>query len=309
MMLQSAFAVLFLVAVPAWHQSGGKASLAWDQFHRLLQRLLVICVLLAFASGFLWLWLAIVGMSGSSLSEALQPSLFWMVLSQTPPGHVWLLRAAIALVFAVALFFVRGTRREGKGASLAPSLCALSATLLTASLAWLGHAGAGEGPNQNLQLASDLLHLMAVGIWPAGLVPLAMFLRCFLKTRDPAALLTACVATRRFSALSLLTVAILAMSGVANTYFLVGTLHALLSTDYGRLLLLKLALFAATIGIGAWNLLLTPRSVVVGGPPSGEAENAALAKIVRNVLIEIALVTLILLVVGLLGITPPAMHA
>jgi putative copper export protein len=41
----------------------------------------------------------------------------------------------------------------------------------------------------------------------------------------------------------------------------------------------------------------------------GEAENLAVGKVARNVLIEIILATLILLVVGWLGISPPAGHA
>ena len=165
-------------------------------------------------------------MSGSSLSESLQPGLFWMVLTQTQPGHVWLLRAGLALVLAIVLCFVTGTPRAWKGATLG----AFSATLLTASLAWLGHAPErARGRTQNLQLAADLLHLIAAGIWPAGLVPFALFLRCFLPERDPVSRLAACVATRRFSALSFFTVAVLALSGIANSYYLVGTFHALVS--------------------------------------------------------------------------------
>jgi len=309
LIIQSAFILLLLVAIPAWNQAGGDAPLAGEHFYRLLRRLLVICLLAAFASGFLWLWFAIVTMSGSSFTESLQPGLFWMVLTQTQPGNVWLVRAGIGLVFAIALLFVSGTRRGLKAASWPSSLCALSAPLLTASLAWLGHAGASEGPNQNLHLASDLLHLSAAGIWPASLVPFTIFLRLFLKPRDPALLVAACAATRRFSAISLFTVGLLALSGMVNSYFLVGTFHLLVSTDYGRILILKLALFSATIAIAAWNLLkLKPQLPVAGGSPDA-AQAAALAKIARNILLEIGIVTLILLVTGLLGTTPPATHA
>ena len=74
--------------------------------------------------------------------------------------------------------------------------------------------------------------------------------------------------------------------------------------------MLKLVLFGATIGIGAWNLFLCKsRLAIAEGSPPVDAQDAALAKITRNVLIEIILGTLILLVVGLLGITPPAGHS
>ena len=74
--------------------------------------------------------------------------------------------------------------------------------------------------------------------------------------------------------------AALAASGIANSYYLVGTFHALISTEYGRLLLLKLVLFGATIGIGAWNLFLCKsRLAIAGGSPAGDAQDTALAKI------------------------------
>jgi len=310
MILQSVFILLLLAVLPGWNMARGRDAPAYDHLYRLVRRLVAVCLLVAFFSGFLWIWLAIASMSGSSLSDSLQPNLFWMVLTQTQPGRVWLLRAGVALVLATALLFVFGRRRGSKASSLAIPLCALLAMALTASLAWLGHAGAGEGPNQNLHLAGDLLHLVAAGIWPAGLAPFAIFLSRFLRARDPSLLLAACVATRRLSALSLLTVGVLFASGLANTYFLVGTFHALVSTDYGLLLLLKIVLACAAVSIGAWNLLiLKSRLAESGGLPPGETQSAALAKVARNVLIELCLASLILFVVGLLGITPPASHS
>jgi putative copper resistance protein D len=180
LMLQSVFILLFLEVLPGWNVTHGRDALAYDHLYRLVHRLVALCLLAAFVSGFLWIWFATASMSGSGLSESLQPSLLWMVLTQTQPGRVWLLRAGIAPVLATALLFIFGKRRGSKTASLAIPLCALLAMALTASLAWLGHAGAGEGPNQNLHLAGDLLHLVAAGIWPAGLAPFAMCLIHFL---------------------------------------------------------------------------------------------------------------------------------
>jgi putative copper resistance protein D len=253
------------------------------------------------ATGFLWLWLAIANMSGSSLAESLQPSLFQMVLTQTQPGQVWMGRAVIAIAMAATLPF---TRRP-----FALLVSALLAIAFTGSLAWLGHAGAGEGAHQNLHLTTDILHLVGAGIWPAGLVSLAGILHPPLMSGDPAALRVACLATRRFSTLSLFTVALLVISGIANSCFLIDSFHALVSTDYGRLLLLKLVLFAATLAVAAWNLLkLTPQLTVEKSSFFSATRQTAACVVIRNVLIEIGLSTLILLVVGLLGITAPAVH-
>ena len=310
LILQSVFVLLILAMIPSWKESRGGNAPERDQFHRVLHRLVVVCLLAALVSGFLWLWFAIASMSGSGLLESLHPSLFWMVLTQTQPGRVWLLRAAIAIVFTFSLCFVFGNRRAGNATWLPIPLCAVSVTALTASLAWLGHAGASEGPNQDLHLAGDLVHLISAGIWPAGLAPFAIFLRCSLKAQDPSSLLAACVATRRFSTLSFLTVGVLLASGAVNAYFLVGAFHALTSTDYGLLLVLKIMLSGIAIGFGAWNLLaFKPRLTIAEGSLPDDTQSAALAKVARNVWVELCFVSLVLLVIGLLGIMPPAAHS
>ena len=308
LLLEAVFAVLFLVVVPVWNQLGGGAVLCREKVERGLRRMLVVCLVLALVSGVIWLWLAIAGMNDSGPMEALHFELFWMVLWQTTPGQVWLVRLGMGLVLAVTLFFLR---RGPVRFSPAWLLGGLSATLLTASLAWLGHAGAGEGPEQNLQLAGDVLHLIAAGLWPGGLAPLALFLGCYLGgDGELASLLVAGAAVRRFSALSLVAVGLLVISGIANSYFLVGSFHTLVTSNYGRLLLLKLGLFLAMMVFGAWNLFLAKRRMLDGKNGSELAgSNAALAVVARNVWIEIVLGTVILLVVGLLGILPPAAHS
>jgi putative copper resistance protein D len=301
LILQGVFAVLLLVLLPAAAQAGDGTGARRERIDRLFRPWLIACLGLAWLSGFLWLWLSIAGMSGSTLTESLQPALFQMVLTQTQPGHVWLLRAGASVVLAVAIFLPRGAAKMILGG--------LSSVALTVSLAWLGHAGASEGPGQNVHLAADLLHLLAAGVWPAGLVPLAIYLRPVLRVPSAETLPAACAATRRFSNLSLCTVGILAVSGLTNSYFLVGSLHALGATDYGRVLIVKLLLFVAMVAIGAWNLLiLKPQLDVVASGSSGDSQVTVLAGIRRNILIEIGLGILVVFVVCLLGIMPPASH-
>jgi putative copper resistance protein D len=146
-------------------------------------------------------------------------------------------------------------------------------------------------------LAGDVAHLLAAGVWPAGLLPFALLLKGLMKA---GALPAARAAARRFSAMSLATVAVLALTGIMNAFFLVGSIHALVSSDYGRLLMLKVALFAVAIALGAWNLLVHK--------PRLETDLGALAAMARKVWIEVALGTAIVLVVGILGTLPPAGH-
>ena len=55
--------------------------------------------------------------------------------------------------------------------------------------------------------------------------------------------------------LSLCCVSVLIASGISNSWLLVGSIHALVTTRYGWLLLFKLALFGILIGFGARNRL------------------------------------------------------
>ena len=74
------------------------------------------------------------------------------------------------------------------------------------------------------------------------------------------------MATRRFSTLGLLSVGTLLATGLVNTWMLAGSLAALLETDYGRLLLPKIALFVAMVAIASINRLRLTRP---GGGAAG----------------------------------------
>ena len=282
----SVFTTTLLVVKPAAAPGAG----GWSPrgFHRLLP---ACCVAAAAVSGFCWFWFSIAQMSGLPLRESLSAGLFKMVLTQTQPGQVWRMRAVACLLLALAM--MPGLPRWVYYIRLLLAAC------MAGSLAWLGHAGAVEGMAADFHLSCDVLHLLAAAVWPGGLLPFALYLGPLLQTRTQPALSAAAAATRRFSAMSMAAVGVLALSGIVNACFLVGSFHELFYSAYGRLLLLKLALFAAMIAMGAVNLLvLKPRL------PSPSALNS----ITRNVLLELCLGAAILFVTAVLGITPPASH-
>jgi copper resistance protein D len=79
--------------------------------------------------------------------------------------------------------------------------------------------------------------------------------------------------TRRFSTLGIVSVGVLVATGIINSWVLVGSVPALVGTDYGRLLLVKVALFFVMMAIAGVNRLrLTPR--LVQAPSAAVAENA-----------------------------------
>jgi putative copper resistance protein D len=274
LVLLSIFAVRLLVERPAARDGRSARRLAW------------VCLAAAAGSGFLWLWASAAGMSGTSLGDALNLQLFQLVLEQTPPGQVWVVRFGIGVVLGVTLCFA--TRMW------VWLLAAVLAVGFTGSIAWLGHAGAGEDGRRSVMLTADVAHLLAVSVWPAGLAPFALLLRRRMKAGSLAA---AYVAARRFSAMSLAAVAVIASSGLVNAYFLVGSFPALTGTDYGRLLMVKLSLFGAAAILGGWNLLVHE--------PRIEADPGALGAMRLKVWVEVALGTLIVGVVAILGTLAP----
>ena len=93
-----------------------------------------------------------------------------------------------------------------------------------------------------------------------------------------------------------------------DSIFMVGSFRALLTSAYGHILVSKLILFFAMVGFGAWNLFLLKPRIAVELPTVNLAQNSAVHLLLRNVLWEIGLGTLVILIVGLLGITPPPMR-
>ena len=197
-----------------------------------------------------------------------------------------------------------GTRRQS---FLQTTLAGLSIIELF-SLAWAGHGAASPGPFGVVHLLGDALHLLTSAFWPGALAPLAAFLLLLLKSSQVEAIGLAAPVVRRFSASSLIAVAVMALTGLLNSIFMVGSFQALLTSAYGQILVSKLILFFAMIGFGASNLLFLKPRIAVDLPTVHFAQKNAPRLLLRNVLWEIGLGRLVVLIVGLLGITPPPMR-
>jgi putative copper resistance protein D len=173
------------------------------------------------------------------------------------------------------------------------------------SLAWTGHAGGASGSDANVHLFADILHLLAAGTWVGGLFPLAFLLAWFSRKADPHSFAACAQILKRFSNLGIVAVAALVASGVMNTWFLTAHMRGLIGTPYGQLLQIKIGLFLAMLCIAADNRLrLLPRIAQAEDQRSARA----LRQLRRNTILEIALGVVIIYVVGVLGLTPPAGH-
>ena len=270
----------------------------------LFHRLAWIFWSLGIISSLLWLWTISAEMAGVELMAALSPEIWFTVLSGTQFGHLWVFRITVAVIFGLVLIARRRLSLTGRA-----SFCGALAAIHLLSLAWAGHAAAGIGAGAPIRLANDSVHLALTAFWPGGLVPLAVLFLRLLKSGRPALLEIAAGLTRRFSTTSLFAVLTLSGTGLINSIFLVGDIQAMFTTSYGRLLLAKLVLFAAMVGIGAWNLLvLKPQLPVKVQPENVVNQNRKTRSLFRNVLWEIGLGTALFFIVGMLGMTSPPVH-
>ena len=246
------------------------------------------------ASVVAWLALEAISMSGLSPAVALGPDTLARVLANTNFGRVWLLRVCLAVACAGLLVASRRSTDEARAQRMALGAL-IAAAVYIAALAWSGHAGAAEGFQRRVQLPSDVIHLLAAGAWLGALPRLVLFLG---RSPLPG---EATSVVRRFSTMGVAIVIALALTGVVNAWFLVGSVSAMYTTDYGQLLLAKLVLFAVMVALAAVNrLLLTPRMAA--------RDPNALHLLRRNAALEAAAGAAVMIIVGVLGITIPAEH-
>lgn len=290
------------VAEPAFRKASADAPVAVT-VRRRLTWIAGVSLALAVISGAAWLVLTAAAMSQQSVADVLAQGVLWTVLADTTFGHDWLARFALAcllaVVFAPALAKHRIVSRPTKAALL------ILAAAFAGSLAWAGHAAGGLGLEAIIHQPADVLHLLAASAWVGALVPFVVLLQAAGQEGTPIAI--ARTATFRFSTLGMTAVGALLVTGIVNSWYLVGGVAALTGSDYGRLLLAKIALFVVMVALAAFNLLwLTPR---IAQRESPGAAAQALHQLRRNAALEAILGAMVIGIVAVLGTLPPASHA
>lgn len=192
-------------------------------------------------------------------------------------GQVELLDGAcVLLVLGVSVVAVR----TGGRPPLAPVLVLAAVALLGRPLT--GHLGR-SGP---LLLASAA-HVLAAAAWCGGLVGVAVVAGAAKSAW--ARLLP------RFSMLAGWCVGVLAVSGVLEAAYQVGSVGALVETGYGRVVLGKVAVLGVLLGLGWW----ARRRWV----PSALAQRDAATHSMRKAAIEVAVMAVALGLASALAVT------
>jgi copper transport protein len=183
--------------------------------------------------------------TGRGLGAAFEPSL-WRAVSETRTGRAWLVRSiAIAALMVAAATRSRLSHRSWQGATATASLVVL------VSVAFGGHGANGRAPR--LGTVTTVVHVAAAAIWIGGLAMLLVALLDHAANNDRGATdgndnrAERSTVALRFSRLATWTVAGVAVTGVVQALRQVGSVDALTSTNYGKLLMLKVAIVALVI--------------------------------------------------------------
>jgi len=268
------------------------------QWRSIAKWLLAMSLPLAALSGAWWFAELAVGMSG----HALDMNIVTLVWKGTHFGQLWQLRLILFFPAVVSALLSRWT--------IFRWIALIASGFLLGSLAWAGHGRTDRWTAAHL--LADTVHLLTASCWPIGLLPFALMLLRLKPSpsttpssgtpgegRGGGDLTTLSQLTARFSAMSLIAVSLLTATGFVNAWVLLGTVSNLWQTAYGRVLLVKISVYCVMVGFGAVNLLyLKPRLA------SGQRRAARLLGF--NVSAEIILAMVVIALVALLGLLPPA---
>jgi putative copper resistance protein D len=157
-------------------------------------------------------------------------------------------KAAVSLLVMASALALR--RRDAR---LGWAVVAVLGMALGLTAAWTSHAAA-RLEDRPLLLALDALHQLAAGTWVGGLLHLVLTASPDRDRPWPAPLL------RRFSAMSLGAVVVLAASGAGLAFYYIGSWQAVLGTGYGLMVLTKVVILGGLTLLGATNFF-TVRSL------------------------------------------------
>lgn len=263
-----------------------------------LRRLLIGATLLAFVTGIAWFIFTTALMAGG-LSQVANFPVLRAMMHSIDFGPLW--TARLVLTVAIALLLIRWPSKHSLW------IIPLLAAFLLGSLAGTGHTRVTEGWAGALHVVSDATHLIAAGLWLGGLWPLGAVIVGSLKDKlEPRGNIASVEVLRRFSGVGTWTVAVLVGTGVVNSYFLVGSPFALISSTYGQLLTAKIALFLLMALLASINrFLITPKLSAAAGQSTG----AWLRRLRLHVAAEQTLGLFVLGLVSLLGTFQPAVQS
>ncbi|MFC7259080.1 copper resistance CopC/CopD family protein [Streptomyces lutosisoli] len=187
---------------------------------------------------------------GTGVTAAFDPA----VLRETLTSRPGVALVARLVLLGVAAFLPERVRVRERGRARG-ALVLGGALALGLAVTWAAAEHASAGIQVPAAMVSSVLHLLAMALWLGGLTAL---LTALYRPAEP---LSTAVVTR-FSRLALASVAVLAGTGVYQSWRGLGSWDALTSTSYGRILLAKLCAVLLLLAGAAYSRRWTGRLAV-----------------------------------------------
>lgn len=280
-------AAMLLLGAPAFYLYGDNAITTLRPWRERLLRDAAIAGVLATC-----LWLAV---TATALAGSFDFTTLGLLLTQTSFGKIAGLRLALFVLSLLCLL------RPARNPRLGWRRQTLIGAILAASLAWTGHGVEDGGAPGDLHLTADVAHLLAAGLWLGALPPLFILIVAAQREPEAGPIAAARFGLERFSSIGPGIVALLIVTGLINSWFLIGPsrLAALFTTVYGVALCLKLLLFALMLVLAANNRYRHCPAL------ARQPDANALAALRRSVGRETALGAAVLALVASLGTLAP----
>jgi putative copper resistance protein D len=171
----------------------------------------------------------------SPAGSVLDPTLLWSFARDIGVGRSLVVQVVLALVVAGCAAFIRTTT-----GALLTLVVALGTVVIPT---FTSHSGTSA--DHSAAVTTLLVHVLALSLWCGGIAALVL-----LGSSDRRPLP---VALPRFSRMALWCAIAVALSGIASAALRLGSPGDLISTSYGRLVLVKTALMAVIAGFGLWH--------------------------------------------------------
>lgn len=226
-----------------------------------------------------------VGLAGLALAQRAESGVGLGTFLGTNVGGGILWRTAALAASVIALGAARFA--SGRARRIAVALAGAGAVATMYAEVAAGHAAAARSLRL-LEVGSQWIHFVAVGVWIGGLAALLAGIR---GESDA----TKAGAVRRFSTTAGFALAAVAITGGIRALDEVGSWSALFGTNYGWVVLAKVGLLLVLVGLGATNRY---RHV-----PEADRSLRGLRRVSR---VEIAVATVTLAATAVLtGLSPP----
>jgi putative copper export protein len=240
-----------------------------------------------------------IGLQGATINRkpllgAFSPALIGNALT-TDVGRVWACKGLLFLLaFPVLWTLTTQGERAVRGQAWKVGAAAVAIGLLrTPGLT--SHTSAAHFAE--LGSVADLFHVIGIALWLGGLVMLCVVVLPRRRPQELARIVPG------FSLLAMVSIGVAATAGIFMTWQLLGSLHALVSSHFGHVLLVKLAIFVGLIAIAQaskrWVNDRLNLAVVLGG------DVVTVRPFIASVALEVVLALSLLMAASLLVNTAP----